>query len=301
MAVYPIVKINGINLSDSQNRWGLHPSHPPRATGVNAIVAVNSPGRDGALWTAQGALPSQYFTVTVQLGLSHATTDPDERTRSVDRQVEWFRMLVGHPRLRLEHFLSASDWRLAEGRLTSFERSRPDGSGFDPIDTLQMVFEIPRGMWWSSFTNSTQAFNNSSSFNGQLDKTLFAGNAVINDARVRVIGPATNPRITCPGTGDWVQYNGTVTAGNQWRFDATTLRAWTGPSSTDWDSNSSMVVADNLTSFGGNGTRLNGSFRFGPTLGMDTDPDNWNWEIGASFTGGSSATSVQVNARKAYV
>lgn len=299
MAVYPIVKINGINLSDSQSRWGLHPSHPPRATGVPAIVSVNSPGRDGALWTAQGALSSQMFTVVVQLGLLHTSNDPDVRSRDVDRQVEWFRLLTGHPRLRIEHFLTSSDWRLAEGRLVSFERSRPDGV-LDQ-DVIKMVFEIPRGLWWSSFTNSTQAFNNSSSFNGQLDKSLFAGNAIINDARIRVIGPATNPRITCPGTGDWVQYSGTVASGQQWRFDATTLRAWTGPSSTDWDSNTGMTVADALTSFGGNGTRLNGTFRLGPELGMGTDPDNWNWPISASFSGGGSATSVQINARKAYV
>jgi hypothetical protein len=59
--------------------------------------------------------------------------------------------------------------------------------------------------------------------------TTHAGHtAPINDAILVVRGPATNPRLTNPDTGEWVQYNGTIASGSDWRIDCDLWETRTG-------------------------------------------------------------------------
>lgn len=59
--------------------------------------------------------------------------------------------------------------------------------------------------------------------------TTHAGHtAPIADAILVVRGPATNPRLTNPDTGEWVQYNGAVATGSDWRVDCGLWETRTG-------------------------------------------------------------------------
>lgn len=52
--------------------------------------------------------------------------------------------------------------------------------------------------------------------------------APISDAIIVVRGAATNPRLTNPDTGEWVQYNGTIASGTDWRVDCGLWETRTG-------------------------------------------------------------------------
>jgi hypothetical protein len=52
--------------------------------------------------------------------------------------------------------------------------------------------------------------------------------APISDAIIVVRGAATNPRLTNPDTGEWVQYNGTIATGTDWRVDCGLWETRTG-------------------------------------------------------------------------
>jgi hypothetical protein len=69
-----------------------------------------------------------------------------------------------------------------------------------------------------------------------------------------VSGPATNPRITDPATGSWVQYNGTIATGTDWQVDATNYTSRTGSSLLFTIGGGTNAIA--LTSQGGGGQRL---------------------------------------------
>lgn len=65
---------------------------------------------------------------------------------------------------------------------------------------------------------------------------LRGSTAPINDAVIIVNGPATNPRVTNPSNGAYIQLNATLSSGQAWRIDVGKYKSGTGPKSLDWDS-----------------------------------------------------------------
>lgn len=80
-------------------------------------------------------------------------------------------------------------------------------------------FTIP-GVFWKDESDTTQQTAAGSSLPKTLTLTSFDNmTGVIEDAVLSVTGPITNPRITDPETGQWVQYTGTLANSAVWTVD----------------------------------------------------------------------------------
>lgn len=82
-----------------------------------------------------------------------------------------------------------------------------------PITSGQITVEltIPDGFWRDA-TDTTLA-TLAAAFSGRVT-ALDTATAPMNDLEFDIVGPVTNPRITDNESGSWVQYTGTVSAGN---------------------------------------------------------------------------------------
>lgn len=82
-----------------------------------------------------------------------------------------------------------------------------------------MGFVIP-GVWWEDESATTQDATANATLPKTLDLTFFTGmTGVIDDAVLTVTGPITNPRITEEDSGAYVEYTGTLTAGQTWQVN----------------------------------------------------------------------------------
>lgn len=87
------------------------------------------------------------------------------------------------------------------------------------------------GVWWEDETVTTQTSVAAASL-ATLDLTQFSGmTGIIDDAVITVFGPITNPKIQDMETGQWVQYSGTVAAGQSWVIDCGAFTSMVGVSS----------------------------------------------------------------------
>lgn len=85
---------------------------------------------------------------------------------------------------------------------------------------ITFIFEILEGAWADTLpyvqvgAAGAHWSNDTLSLDG-----LTGGSAPIEDSIITVTGPATNPRVTNQTTDTWVQYNGTLNAGDTWVVD----------------------------------------------------------------------------------
>lgn len=114
---------------------------------------------------------------------------------------------------------------------------------------------------------------------------LRGSTAPIDDAIIIVNGPATNPRVQCPKTGGYIQYNGVLTSTQAWRIDVGHYLSGTGPKTLDWDS---PVWTDQMkrTYYTGSRNRL-----------LTLVPEGAEGEVYLSF---SNCDSAKVRARRKF-
>jgi hypothetical protein len=119
---------------------------------------------------------------------------------------------------------------------------------------------------------------------------LDGGSAPMNDAIIVVNGPATNPRLTNPDTGEWVQLNATIASGTNWRLNCATwqTRSGAGLSVSSADTAGTNQVAN--TSFGLGGARF---IRLTP---KDSGPP----QLVLTGTGLGTNTQVLIRARRKF-
>src|SRR5664279_1761017 len=148
-----------------------------------SIQSVSVPGRDGQLWTPQGAYPSPMFTVAVLIAGVGST--PDAQFADATRAAEEWGSLASTPRVPLEYWLTDSEKRYATGRVASFDVTQ---TSLDWL-TCKMVFELVQPFWWAwtgaAVTTFTAVQNNT-------DNVLYDmnGTAPIIDSQFRLTGPA---------------------------------------------------------------------------------------------------------------
>jgi hypothetical protein len=113
--------------------------------------------------------------------------------------------------------------------------------------------------------------------------------APINDAILVVRGPATNPRLTNPDTGEWVQYNGTIATGSDWRIDCGLWETRTGVGIGLSSGAGTNVVAN--TQYAGGGARF---IRLTPR-------SSGGPQVVLTGTGFSTGTQVLARARRKFI
>jgi len=101
-------------------------------------------------------------------------------------------------------------------------------SAINPRAKFAVELDIPRT--FGQDVNTTDYTSAAALSSGvTLTMATYSGmTAPINDAIIVVRGPATNPRLTNPDTGEWVQYNGTIATGTDWRVDCGIWETRTG-------------------------------------------------------------------------
>lgn len=75
------------------------------------------------------------------------------------------------------------------------------------------------------------------------------------EAIVLVQGPANNPRITDTGSGEWVQWNGSLAAADYWRVNLRTWASRVGPGLTLASADTAGTEAGATTTYGGGQAR----------------------------------------------
>lgn len=113
-----------------------------------------------------------------------------------------------------------------QGAPSSYVMARAVIDGFNGFDTMagRQRAQLTVAMTLiDAFWSDVNATTDTSSASATLPQTLRLsdpGTAPIEDAVITVTGPITNPRVTCPSSGSWVQYNGAVPAGQTMVIDS---------------------------------------------------------------------------------
>lgn len=119
---------------------------------------------------------------------------------------------------------------------------------------------------------------------------LDGGTAPCRDAIYVVMGPATNPRITNPETGEWVQLNATIASGTNWRINAATWETRTGSGLGLGSADTAGTARVAETQMGGGGAR------FMTLTPRDAGPP----QLVLTGTGLGANTQVLVRARRKF-
>lgn len=155
--------------------------------------------------------------------------------------------------------------------------------GAVPLAKFTVVFDLV-DVFWADADNVTE----SRSFT--TNTTVWASNfygttAPIEDAVVTITGPISNPGITCPATGAYVQYNGSLAAGDSLVIDC-----------------SKWSVKKNGTSVAGSTTSTSPDGRL-LTFYPDRNGAVAKWGIRylTRGTGMGAGTSVSISARRKFL
>lgn len=160
---------------------------------------------------------------------------------------------------------------------------------------LAIPLEMP-GAFWRDVSAST--FSQTQPVNGTTYamSNLAGDTAPITDAVILWTGPITNPQATDPVSGSSITWQGTVAAGAQVRVQAGTMTAVSGTgiglAGAGADASGALVPSGPGSAF-----RL---IEFMPLM-VGGDPTNRSVSIKVNGSGITSATNVQVSARRAFI
>ena len=183
------------------------------------LVGENTrvPGRDGEIWRAKDYGPGR-MVLDLFIGGTDAdgavpagSTEEKTLRNNIDKLMGIFGRRSG---------LLTVDKEMEDG---SVRRNfgevgvviAPEYFDGNPIALLVVELTFPDPLW--------KATSNTTS-NGAGSLTAFTGiTAPVSDAVITVTGPASNPRLTDVVSGAWIQYNGTVSAGQTWVINCGTF------------------------------------------------------------------------------
>lgn len=172
--------------------------------------------------------PQYYTAATKLLTMYVSSNDPstgnppssiDQGRQNFDSNLDTLTRLFGRRRSLLSVVRNMSDGSSRLALCSVMSTIEPQ---LIPITSAQITVEltIPDGFWRDA-TDSTLA-TLAAAFSGRVT-ALDKATAPMNDLEFDIVGPVTNPRITDNESGHWVQYNGTVSAGNTLKIFNTTM------------------------------------------------------------------------------
>lgn len=164
--------------------------------------------------------------------------------------------------------------------------------------TVQLV--IP-GVYWRSLSAVDWVGGAGVVNSSQVVTTVEGSTGAINDAVLLVKGPITNPKVADPyGTGAFVQYRGTLAAGDVWRVNCETWATRVGAGLTLDSSDTVGTDATAVTEANDPSGRFL-SIRPGYYYGTSVASSTRRSVLMLQGSGASSETQLQVRARKAFI
>lgn len=171
---------------------------------------------------------------------------------------------------------------------------QPDMNDSGGSGKFTVGLELPYGVWEDEATADWTGTAGAASGTVQEVTTLQGATERITDAILLVLGPATNPRVTDPATGAYVELQADLTAADRWRVNVGTWATRTGNigfTSADTAGTDQQAV----TRYGGTANQA----AFLPLTPVRLDGTR-KVRVALSGTGFTASTQMQVRARRKY-
>lgn len=212
--------VSGAKISDIRTWQGLD-----HVSGVN--VSGNTTGTSGTNGMFQLAQTHgefwypQFYTAATRLMTMHvssnnpstgaAPTTVDQARQNFDTNFDFLTRLFARRRNLSSLVKTMSNGTQRLGLITVASVIEPTLVPItDALITVELTFPDP---FWRDATDYTIASAIAPGFNGPVSN-MQSATAPMNDLQFVITGPITNPRVTDNESGHWVQYTGTVAAGN---------------------------------------------------------------------------------------
>lgn len=268
-----------------------------RAVAARRSADVDVPGVDGVLPSLNDTLEPALFGLDMFVrGTNEDGTvpaNPGARTtfrNNLDELVHLFGKR--HTLLDVRETVAVGVERRAWAKVQDAITPEVNESGSVGTFTIGMV--LPYGVWedvdtqdWFGPTGATQT--------AQAIPTLTGASERIMDALFLVYGPVTNPRLTDPATGAYVQFSGVVPDGSQWRVNVATWTSRTMNVGSGWATDTTGTDVQAATTHGG----TVGQAAFLPLV-PTRNGGSRIVQVALSGSGMGAATKVCVRARRKY-
>lgn len=221
--------ISGAKISDLRTWQGT--DHIP-GVNVSGSSSGSTSGTNGMIQLAQTHGEfwyPQFYTAATKLLTMHvssnngstgaAPTSVDQARQNFDANLDFLSMLFARRRNLSNLVKTMSNGTSRLGLVTVDSVIEPTLVPItDALLTVELTFPYA---FWQDATDTTLA-TLAAAFTGVVTG-MAASTAPVNDAKFVITGPITNPRITDNESGHWVQYTGTVAAGNTLSIINTTM------------------------------------------------------------------------------
>lgn len=255
----------------------------PSVRGGNPSV----PGRHGGLWVPQktydeNTIVLKMWVIGSDVNGGIPTTEMTEFRKNIDSLT----LLFGkrHGLLDVRQTWPTGVRQAFCEVLQSFDLS---ARAIQPQAKFSVALNIP-AVFWQDVSTSDYASATALTSGTTLTLNTYDGmTAPIEDAIFVVRGPITNPRLTNPDTGEWVQLNAVVVTGQDWRIDCST-----------WDSRTGAGIG--FTGASTTNQLLNTQYSGGGAPFMRLMPKIGGPQLVLSGSGTGGATQVMARGRRKY-
>jgi hypothetical protein len=211
------ISVDGVRLDTLA--WGV--TRVNRAVAARRERNVEVPGRDGVIPSLGDDLePVSFGLEMLVLGTDEdGAVPPEGRRRTFRTNLDELVHLFGkrHSLLDLRETVAPGVERRAWAKVQ--DAITPDVNATGSSGEVVVGLVLPYGVWEDP---EPQTWTQVAPVASASVLTLLGATESIPDAVYAVKGPATNPRITDPATGTWVQLNDTLTTSQVWRLNAAT-------------------------------------------------------------------------------
>lgn len=139
-------------------------------------------------------------------GVNGAT--PDAQRANFDKNLDTL-LRIFYRRNLMDVRRTMSDGTVRQAFCRTISGAKPSRVGLS-AGRLQFDLQLPYS-FWQDVANQSQSV--STNLSGAPLGNFAAGNAPISDMQIGLVGPLTNPRVTDPESGAWVQYNAAIGSG----------------------------------------------------------------------------------------
>lgn len=234
MTVYPIIKINGIDMEDPSGRWGVRREQGLRTLPGLRATSVVVPGRSGALWPAHD--PYEANTFPLSLWVMGNGSNEAQQSADLEQNLESLYFLFTQSPVEVSYQMAPTGGvRVALARVVSSSSPTPlDGRDAARLD---VIFEIP-GVFWrdaipTELNNSTPELSWTWK---QFEIPFLTGStAPVDDLELMVTGPYTKldivggrviNQVMDPAATTRLLYTGNIASTAALYIDCGNMRAW---------------------------------------------------------------------------